>query len=197
MSWIRTISPKEADGELKNLYDVMLKNSRMIPKMRQLNSLRPEVLKVMNDLSKVADFGGTTLGREREELITFVVAYHLNCSYCSIAHGGGMARRTGASTEEIVNLACNYQNAGLDDKDVAMLDYALKVATDPESLDETDITKLREHGFDDVAIFDIVLNTAYRVMLTRMAAALGIDAEDWWKTIPKDLREAMSVGRKL
>ena len=198
MAWIKTIGPDEAEGALKAVYDEILGDKgRFVPKMRQLASLRPEVVEVQDKLAKRSHFGGTSLGRGREEMIAYVVAYHLNCSYCTIAHGGNMQRREGKSTEEIVDLACNYVDAGLDPQDIAMLDYAMKIAKAPESISERDIEGLREAGFDDTSILDIALATAYRVYVSRMAAALGIDAEEWWDGLDGELRSALTVGREL
>ncbi len=197
MAWIRTIGPDDAQGELKDVYDEMLRSSSFIPKMRQLASLRPEAVEVLDLLAKRVHFGGTTLGADREEKIAYVTAYVLNCSYCTIAHGRRMHLREGMSQEQLIELACNYHNIGLDPADVAMLDYAVKVAIDPENITEADVENLRRHDFDDTAILDIALNAGYRVFVARLAAALGIDAEEVWGQLDGEFVQALTVGRDL
>lgn len=197
MAWIRTIGPDDAEGELKDVYDEMLRTSDQIPKMRQLASLRPDAVEILDLLAKRVHFGGTTLGSEREEKIAYVTAYLLNCSYCTIAHGRRLHLRDGMTQEQLIDLACNYHDIGLDAADIAMLDYAVKVAIDPENITEADVENLRQHGFDDTAILDIALNAGYRVFVSRLAAALGIDAEERWEQLDGDFVQALTVGRKL
>ncbi len=197
MAWIKTIAPGEATGRLKEVYDDILRTMPFVPKMRQLASLRPEAVEALELLAKRAHFGGTSLGREREERIALVVAALLKCTYCAVAHGGLMVAGGKASAHEVTALACNYHDAGLPPADVAMLDYASKIALDPESLSETDIEDLRKLGFSDVNILDIALNACYRVFVTRMAAALGLEGEEWFEKIDSRLRETLTVGRRL
>jgi alkylhydroperoxidase family enzyme len=102
-----------------------------------------------------------------------------------------------ATAAEVTALACNYHTAGLSAADVAMLDYAAEIALDPERISETDIAELRSHGFSDVNILDIALNASYRVFVTRMAAALGLEGEEWFAEIAAPLRETLTVGRRL
>ena len=58
-----------------------------------------------------------------------------------------------------------------------MLDYAAKLTTDPGSMEEADVQRLRDHGFDDRAIHDICAITAYFAFVNRMADGLGVDLE--------------------
>ncbi len=197
MAWIKTIPPAEASGRLKKVYDEILRTMPFVPKMRQLASLRPEAVEALELLAKRAHFGGTSLGREREERIALVVAALLKCTYCAVAHGGLMVSGGKATTGEVTVLACNYHDAGLPAADVAMLDYASKIALDPERISEQDIEQLRAHGFADVEILDIALNASYRVFVTRMAAALGLEGEEWFEKIDPKLRETLTVGRRL
>jgi uncharacterized peroxidase-related enzyme len=197
MAWIKTLPPGEATGRLKEIYDGILRTMPFVPKMRQLASLRPDAVEALELLAKRAHFGGTTLGREREERIALVVAALLKCTYCAVAHGGLMVQGGKASADEVTALACNYHNVNLPAADVAMLDYASKIALDPEGISEKDVADLRKHGFSDVNILDIALNASYRVFVTRMAAALGLEGEEWFEKIEPGLRETLTVGRRL
>lgn len=197
MAWIKTVPPSEAQGQLKEVYESILRTMPFVPKMRQLASLRPEAVEALELLAKRSHFGGTSLGREREERIALVVAALLKCTYCAVAHGGLMVKSGNATADEVTALACNYHQAGLSAADVVMLDYAAKIALDPERISETDIAELRSHGFSDVNILDIALNASYRVFVTRMAAALGLEGEEWFDEIAPPLRKTLTVGRRL
>lgn len=61
-----------------------------------------------------------------------------------------------------------------------MLDYCVKLTTDPASMRQGDVQGLREHGFDDTAISDIVQTAALFNYYDRLADGLGIDPEPEW-----------------
>jgi len=46
---------------------------------------------------------------------------------------------------------------------------------------EADVEGLRGHGFDDVAIHDVVQVTALFNYYTRLADGLGIEPEEGWR----------------
>ncbi len=58
-----------------------------------------------------------------------------------------------------------------------MLDFAVRLTRDMASVRENDVQALREVGFDDVAIHDIVQVTALFNYYNRLAEGLGIDPE--------------------
>ena len=60
-----------------------------------------------------------------------------------------------------------------------MLSFALKLTNDPRNMEITDINKLREVGFSDRDILDIVEVTAYYAYVNRLADGLGVTIEDW------------------
>ena len=61
-----------------------------------------------------------------------------------------------------------------------MLDFAVKLTLEPGSIVAADLNRLREHGFDDYAISDIVQVTALFAYYNRIADGLGIDDEPEW-----------------
>jgi uncharacterized peroxidase-related enzyme len=60
-----------------------------------------------------------------------------------------------------------------------MLSFALKLTNEPRNMEITDINKLREMGFSDRDILDIVEVTAYYAYVNRLADGLGVTIEDW------------------
>lgn len=74
----------------------------------------------------------------------------------------------------------DYREADLSPADRAMLDFATKLTREPWRMTETDIEALRAHGFDDVAVHDVVQVTALFNYYTRLADALGVDPEPDW-----------------
>ncbi len=58
-----------------------------------------------------------------------------------------------------------------------MLDFAVRLTRDPSNMSRQDVEGLREVGFDDVAVHDIVQVTAMFNYYNRLADGLGIDQE--------------------
>ncbi len=71
----------------------------------------------------------------------------------------------------------DYREAILSSADRAMLDYAVKLTETPGAMGEGDLAPLRDHGFRDDAILEIVQVTALFNYYNRLADGLGIDPE--------------------
>ncbi len=67
--------------------------------------------------------------------------------------------------------------AGLEPADRAMLDFAVKLAREPRSVSRDDVQVLRDAGFSDTAIHDIVQITGFFSYYNRLADGLGIELE--------------------
>lgn len=79
----------------------------------------------------------------------------------------------------VTQLKEDYTKASLVPKDRAMLDYVAKLTRSPAAVSEDDVQALREAGFDDRAILDIALITAYFAFVNRVADGLGVALEDY------------------
>jgi uncharacterized peroxidase-related enzyme len=79
----------------------------------------------------------------------------------------------------------DYKRAGLDERNEAMLDYAVKITREPVACTEADIERLRDLDFSDQTIFDIAEIAAMYNFTNRLASATGM--------LPN--REYHSLGR--
>ena len=83
-------------------------------------------------------------------------------------------------------MADDYRRADLSPADRGMLDFCAKLTRTPSAVEEADIHALRELGFDDGAIHDVVQVTALFNYYDRLADGLGIDPEPEWPPRPED-----------
>ena len=74
----------------------------------------------------------------------------------------------------------DYTRYALDPRNRAMLDFAMQLTLRPREMRATDVGRLREVGFDDDAVHDIVQVTALFNYYNRLADGLGIDPEPEW-----------------
>ena len=61
-----------------------------------------------------------------------------------------------------------------------MLEFAGKLTTAPQQMQQQDVERLRAHGFDDRSVHDIVVVAAYYCFVNRVADGLGVELEPGW-----------------
>ena len=92
-------------------------------------------------------------------------------------HGAGLRRIT--KNDALVDaLSTDYRAATLSDTDRTMLDYAVKLTREPWAMQQADVERLREAGFEDTAVLDINQLTGYYAFVNRLAQGLGVELEN-------------------
>jgi len=100
------------------------------------------------------------LSKAEREMIVVTTSARNQCQYCVIAHGAILRIRAG-NPLIADQLAANYRKADISERQRAMLDYALKVSRQAETVDEADYQQLNAQGFDDEDIWDIGAISAF------------------------------------
>jgi hypothetical protein len=80
MVWIRSIEPAE-NQIIKELHDYRVGTHGYWPNVLSGQTLKPEVLKRLIAFQDLLTFGGSSLGRRKEELISFYVSALNECRY--------------------------------------------------------------------------------------------------------------------
>jgi len=82
MPFIKTIDESEATGQIKEIYEKRKgHHSGKVSNIAKLFSLRPDLLEAQHRFSRAIQFGGSSLGVKREEMISVLVGSLLKCSY--------------------------------------------------------------------------------------------------------------------
>ena len=112
---------------------------------------------------------GNLTKADREMIVVATSAIN-HCLYCVVAHGA-MLRifAKDALIAEVV--ATNYHQADISPRQMAMLDFAVKVCEEPWAVGDADHAKLAEHGFDDEDAWDIAAITGLFGLSNRLANA--------------------------
>ena len=100
------------------------------------------------------------LSMAEREMIVVATSARNQCQYCVIAHGAILRIR---SRNPCIadQLATNYRKADISERQKAMLDFALKVSREAETVAESDYQRLNGLGFDDEDIWDIGTISAF------------------------------------
>lgn len=80
----------------------------------------------------------------------------------------------------------DFRQANLPPADLAMCEYVEKLTLKPWEMIEADVIALREAGFSDSAILDINQVTGYYAYVNRLADGLGVELEEFWKTLDEE-----------
>ena len=117
------------------------------------------------------------LTKAEREMIVVATSGANQCPYCIVAHGAIL--RVYAKNPLIADqVAINYRKADITDRQKAMLEFALKVATRSAELVDADYVVLRAHGFSDEDIWDIGGIAAFFALSNRMADVIGMRPND-------------------
>jgi uncharacterized peroxidase-related enzyme len=173
MAWIDTIDLDDADDELRALYDEIIDTRGKVANILTVHSLNPAALADHLQLYDTLLFGQSNLRRAEREAIAVVVSAENNCTYCVEHHGEALSAYW--SKDRVAQMTADY--TALDDLDEtlrAACDIATKLTHSPDAMAEADVHRLREAGWSDRSILDIVLITAYFNFVNRIATGLGV-----------------------
>ncbi|MEX1271735.1 MAG: peroxidase, partial [Acidimicrobiia bacterium] len=132
----------------------------------------------------------------RCELVTLAAARALRSSYCTTAHGKILSDRW-YEPDTVIALVSDHRTAGLDAVDIALMDFATRVAVDPTSITEREVDHLRELGLSERDILDVVLAVAARCFFATVIESMGAQPDrELLDPLPPNLRDALLVGRQ-
>jgi len=119
---------------------------------------------------------GSLTKAEREMIVTTTSARN-GCLYCVVAHGA-LVRIYGKAPLLADQIAVNHRKADITPRQMAMLDFAVKVCERSAEVTEEDFEALHEHGFDDEDIWDIAAITAFFGLSNRVANVTSMRPND-------------------
>ncbi|MBN8942450.1 MAG: peroxidase-related enzyme [Rhizobiales bacterium] len=115
--------------------------------------------------------------KAEREMIVVATSNANQCQYCVVAHGAILRIR--AKDPLIADqVAINYRKADITPRQMAMIDFAMKVSAQAYAVGETDLAVLREHGFTDEDIWDIAAIAAFFGMSNRLANVTSMRPND-------------------
>ncbi len=192
--FLKTIGEDEATGRVAEIYAAHKANLGFVMSATACWTSRPDLLPLWEDFFARVKANFSLTPRDWR-LITFIAAQQVPSTYCAMVYGRQLLDDLG-SKEKVLSVQRDFRNAGLDDRDVAMLDYAEAVAKDASRITEEDIEALRAAGFSDVQISDIALCASLRCFMARFFDATGAGPEAAFIDEDSDFQSALTIGRK-
>ncbi len=168
----------DATGKLKDLYKRVTGPNNNVDNIMMMHSLRPHTMEGHMAIYKyVLHHRDNTIPKWFLETIGTYVSYLNKCDYCFEHHFVGLKRnlkddpradaiRNAIATEKI-------ENAPLNVKELAALEYARKLTITPARMIENDVKRLRTVGYTDGEILEINQVTSYFSYANRTVLGLG------------------------
>ena len=113
------------------------------------------------------------LSKGEREMIVVATSAANQCLYCVVAHGA-LLRIFEKKPLLADQIAINHRKADITPRQRAILDFAMKVAFESDTLEDLDFEMLHEHGLNDEDAWDIGAIAAFFALSNRMANLSGM-----------------------
>ena len=181
MSFIKTISYKDADRSLKRLYDKVKGPNDVIDNIMLVHSLRPHsMIGHMALYKNVLHHKNNTMPKWFLETIGVYVSLLNNCNYCVDHHFQGLKRllnddiRAALIKKKLITNA--YET--IFDKDYSLvLRYAENLTKNITQISEKQIDELKNEGVSDGQILEINQVISYFNYANRTVIGLGVSTD--------------------
>ncbi|MCX2861303.1 carboxymuconolactone decarboxylase family protein [Paucibacter sp. PLA-PC-4] len=171
MSRIELIDPAQTSGERKLVLDQIHGAFGATPAMFRAVANSTAALKSM--WGSFGALGAGVIPAKLGEQIAVAVADSNDCEYCLAAHTA-LGRRAGATPAE---MAAAQQGESTDPQTAAALRFALKLVKDRAQVNDADVQALRDVGFDDGQIVEILAHVALNLFTNYVNVAFAVPVD--------------------
>ncbi len=163
----------ELPDDIREMIQKVQERSGFVPNIFLGLAHRPDEFRAFfNYHDAILERKGNLTKAEKEMIVVATSAVN-QCPYCVVAHGAILRIR---AKDPLISdqVAVNYRSADLEPRQRAILDFALKVATRAEEVNEADYEALEVHGLDREDVWDIGAITAFFALSNRMAHLIDL-----------------------
>ena len=182
MSWIKVISLKDATGKLKQIYKRVKGPNNQIDNVLSIHSLRPHTLTGHMSLYKnTLHHSDNTFPNWFLELLGTYTSYINQCDYCYKHHFAGMKRflnDDNKANDLKFHIENNTLRKILNNKELALVNYAKSLTFNAFNISKTDIDALRNLGINDGEILETNQVVAYFNYANRTVLGLGVNTDN-------------------
>jgi uncharacterized peroxidase-related enzyme len=159
MTRLKALSPDDAAGKTKDLFNAIQSKLGMVPNMMRTMGNSSAVLEGYLNLSGALSHG--TLGAKTGELIALTVAENNTCDYCLSAHSFIGEKLVGI---DIQTLASAREGKSNNAKVEAALKFSQTLLSKNGSVNDTDVKAVKAAGYTDGEVGEIVAHVALNVL---------------------------------
>jgi RNA polymerase sigma-70 factor, ECF subfamily len=185
------------DAPSTESFAMLKRNFGLVPKIYRAQLLRPDLIDGEVRLLDRLLFAKGALSRVQKEFILLAVSAENNNSYFPALHCQTL-QFLGVKLDKSHQVAIDHREANLPEAEIALLDFARKLASQPHSFTELDVESLRKSNFNDEQILEAVLMVGLAQFLNCIQVGLGTEPDFKPRvTFPlKEVNPASSVERQ-
>ncbi len=158
----------QAPLDVQELMDTTEAKSGFLPNVFSALSHRPDEFRSFFGYHDALMNSESLLTKAEKEMIVVATSAINDCLYCVVAHGAILRIRAKDATLS-ERVATDYKRAGLPKRQEAILDFAIKVTSRANEVDESDFEPLYEAGLGENEIWEIGAISAFFAMSNRLA----------------------------
>ncbi|MCK9617793.1 MAG: hypothetical protein M0R21_08140 [Lentimicrobiaceae bacterium] len=175
MALIKLVEKEEATGKVAEIYETMMNTMGFIPNGFKVFSVSEMVLnQQFNNLGFF--FKHPTLGGKLLAFIRLLVSEEEECAYC-VGINAGILFQYGVLPEMIAEIKADPTKVPLEEKDKEMLLFVLKVVRNSNSIEQTDIDKLKNLGWSDKEILEATYHGTTQIAADKIFNAFKLDQD--------------------
>ena len=168
---------KELPEDIRNRILAVQEKTGFVPNVFLVLAHRPDEFRAFIAYHDALMEKESGLTKGEREMIVVTTSGLNQCIYCVVAHGAILRiREKNPLLSE--QLATNYRKADINPRQKVMLDFAVKVSLRSYEVSDSDIEKMRQHGFSMEDIWDIGAISALFSLSNRMADLTSMRPND-------------------
>lgn len=171
MSRLNAIDPNTASGKAKDLLAAVKSKLGLVPNMTKMMANSPAVLEGYLGLSGA--LAGGQLDAQTREQLALVTAQENHCDYCLSAHTA-IGKIVGLNEQQI---AQSREAKGGTPRTTAALVFARRVLETRGQISDGDLSAVREAGFSDGEVTEIIANVALNVLTNYFNIATEVEID--------------------
>jgi uncharacterized peroxidase-related enzyme len=171
MSRLPVIQTEVAEPKARKLLEAVQAKLKITPNMTRVMANAPSVLEGYLGLSGA--LAGGTLPPKLREQIALAVGEHNGCQYCVSAHTA-IGKLTGLTDKEIEEARETRAHSA---KDQAALEFTRLLAANRGRVADADFESLRQAGFGDGEIAEIIAHTALNIFTNYFNTATEVEVD--------------------
>ena len=173
MALIRTVPPEQAEGTIKEGYDMFMKNLGIIPKPMEMMSASPALFELQ--FRRILYYSQhPKLSFALLAHIRYLVANNLNYSFC-MDFNELILKKQGLTDADIRKMDADPSQSLLEANESAMLAFVVKAVKAPGSVTADEIEGLRMMGWEDKDMVDALAQGVSMIDHAIMMEAFQMD----------------------
>jgi uncharacterized peroxidase-related enzyme len=175
MALLNIIEPEQATGTVSEIYENMTKAIGFVPNAFKVFSPSAHILNI-----QVENLGyfmrHKTLGGKLLAFIRLLVSEQEQCAYC-VGTNSRILLQYGVLPDMITEIKQDPSKAPLEENELAMLFFVLKVVKNSNSIEQADVDSLRSLGWNDTEILEATYHAATQVGVDKIFNAFKISSD--------------------